>query len=271
MTPENDAADVFDKKTQEWLCYVASPAGQLRHIAILGHLRLHISHPPLDILDVGGGTGEQALDLARDGHAVTLLDISPAMINLARSRSEGLRMRFQRASADQIPVLFEPESFDCVLCHSLLEFTSDPSELLSDMMRVLRVGGLLSLVVGNRCHFPLRAALVGRDFRGAQLALDSEPPATDLFGLPRRTYTPQHARRLVRACGAQLRGEYGVRVFIDLLNGEAHLTPELVALELSAGARMPYRHMARFIHFIGSKGQRPWDSQSALDSPTTAI
>jgi S-adenosylmethionine-dependent methyltransferase len=254
MAPENGMADVFDTKTQAWLRYTASPAGQLRHIAIMHHLGLHISDPPLDILDVGGGTGEQALDLARDGHAVTLLDISPAMIDHARSHGDGLSMAFRCASAGQIPALFEPESFDCVLCHSLLEFVSDPSQLLGDMMRVLRAGGLLSVVVGNRCHFPLRAALVKHDFRQAQRALDAELPTTDLFGLPRRTYTPRDARLLVRACGAQLRGEYGVRLFIDLLDREADVTQDLIALELAAGARTPYRHMARFIQFIGAKG-----------------
>jgi S-adenosylmethionine-dependent methyltransferase len=254
MAPENNVADVFDKKTQAWLRYTASPAGRLRHIAIMHYLRLHLSDPPLDVLDAGGGTGEQALDLARDGHVATLLDISAPMIDHARSHGVGLGVEFRCASVDQIPVLFEAASFDLVLCHSLLEFVTDPSQLLSDLMSVLRVGGLLSVVVGNRCHFALRAALVKRDFRQAQRALDEELPSTDLFGLPRKTYTPQNARRLLRACGAQLRGEYGVRLFVDLLNGEADLTPDLVALELAAGARMPYRHMARFIQFIGAKG-----------------
>ncbi|MCL4394742.1 MAG: class I SAM-dependent methyltransferase [Chloroflexi bacterium] len=40
-------------------------------------------------MDVGGATGEVAAELAKDGHAVTLVDLSHTMIEEARRRRMG--------------------------------------------------------------------------------------------------------------------------------------------------------------------------------------
>jgi len=241
------------------LQYNASPGGRLRHAVILHHLRAHVPRASLEVLDVGGGTGELAADLAREGHAVTLLDLAPAMLDAARRHCAGLNVTFVCAAADQLSQRFDAGSFDLVLCHSLLEFLDDPPALMAHLVRALRPGGHLSLVVGNRFHLPLRAALLDKDFRRARLGLDDELPAKDLFGLPRRTFYPADVRRMIQAQNVQVIGAYGIRVFTDLLGDEPELTPDLLALELAASSRMPYRHLARFIQFIAQKGQ-VWDS-----------
>ena len=58
---------------------------------------------------------------------------------------------------------------------------------------------------------------------------------------------------MIQACGMRVVGEYGVRVFADLLGGTLNLTPDLLALELAATERMPYRQLARFLQFIAKK------------------
>ena len=122
-----------------------------------------------------------------------------------------------------------------------------------ELARVVQTGGLLSIVVGNRHHLPLRAALVRRDFRQARLGLDGEIPAVDLFGLPRRTFYPEDVRQMIQAAGMRLLGEHGVRIFADLLSDAPQLTDDLLALELAASSRLPYRHLARFIQFVARK------------------
>jgi SAM-dependent methyltransferase len=208
---------------------------------------------PLEVLDVGGGTGELAADLARVGHALTLLDFSPAMIKEAQRRCTGLDVTFKCADVTQVKLLFEAESFDVAVCHSVLEFLEDPALLLRQLAQVVRTGGLISIVVGNRYHLPLRAALLAQDFRLAQLGLEQELPATDLFGLPRRTFYPEDVHNMIKACKLRQLGAYGVRVFSDLLGDTTELTPELLALELAASSRLPYCHLARFIQFITIK------------------
>jgi SAM-dependent methyltransferase len=54
------------------------------------------------IVDIGCGTGSLAVALAGRGHAVTGLDPSPAMIEVARHRPGASSVRFILGSADQL-------------------------------------------------------------------------------------------------------------------------------------------------------------------------
>jgi ubiquinone/menaquinone biosynthesis C-methylase UbiE len=220
---------------------------------ILHHLQAYLPHAGVRILDVGGGAGEMAADLAKLGHIVTLLDFSPAMVEQASQHCVGLGVTLECADVGQLPELFPAESFDLVLCHSLLEFLEQPAVVLVELARVVQMGGLLSVVVGNRYHFPLRAALVRKDFCQARRGLDDEISAVDLFGLPRRTFYPEEMQHLIQAARMRLIGEYGVRIFADLLGDAPEPTDDLLALELAASSRLPFRRLARFIQFISKK------------------
>lgn len=250
----------FDANVLAWKQYTESARGKLRHAVILHHLRQHLAVEG-NILEVGGGTGEIAADLARAGYRVTLLDFSQAMLASAMARCAGLDVQPICADASTIGALFHSATFDAVLCHSLIEFVDEPSDLIRRLTAVLRKGGTLSLVFGNRYHAPAHQAIFQRDFRGALAGLDAELPATDLFGLPRRTLYPEAARQTMEACGLEVSAEYGIRVFADLV-GDLDEWDDLLELELSVSSRMPYRQLARFIQIIGVK---KWDSPSALD------
>ena len=242
----------FDASLPSYIEYSESAAGQLRYAVIRHHLQERLL-PSGRLLDVGGGTGHLAADLARDGQAVTLLDFSPAMLEEARRHCAGLGVRLIRATADEIGMPFAADIFDAVLCHSLLEFVDDPPGLLAQLVRVLRRPGRLSVVFGNRYHAPLQEIILRRDARRARRGLDEELPGMDRFGLPRRTFYPETIRRMVESVGLSVIGEYGIRVFSDLIGGMPEAPDELLALELAASARMPYRQMARFIQLIAEK------------------
>ena len=67
------------------------------------------------ILEVGGGTGAFAIPLARRGCEVTDLDLSPAMLDLARQKAEGLpNIRFVEGNATDLS-RFPDRFFDLVL------------------------------------------------------------------------------------------------------------------------------------------------------------
>lgn len=101
------------------------------------------------VLDVGGGMGRMSIPLSAR-HFVTLTDLSPQMLELARPwASERLTLR--QANARFLP--FEDESFDDVLCIDVLPHLQDPMEALLEARRVLRPGGTLLVDVTNSVPF----------------------------------------------------------------------------------------------------------------------
>jgi SAM-dependent methyltransferase len=88
-------------------------------------------------LDVGCGTGEDALALAgRFGISVAGVDLSSAMVDEARRR--GLS-EAQVASADALP--FQAASFDGCWADRVLQHLERPQPALAEMVRVTRSGG----------------------------------------------------------------------------------------------------------------------------------
>jgi len=100
-----------------------------------------------EVLDVGCGDGEFAVELGRRGAFVTGVDASPAMIGAAKRRAErlGAAVPFQVATAQQLP--FSAGQFDLVTAITILCFVDDPSPVFGEIARVLRPGG--RVVIGE--------------------------------------------------------------------------------------------------------------------------
>lgn len=102
------------------------------------------------ILDVGCGTGRDALELARRGVRTVGVDPSMAMLAVARARRGSVGgPSYVRAAGEALP--FPTGAFDAVVIVTTLEFTSDPDALLREVARVTRVGGRIVVgVLGRR-------------------------------------------------------------------------------------------------------------------------
>lgn len=100
------------------------------------------------VLDVGCGNGRTALDLARRAGSVLGIDVSEAMLAVARDRAaaEGLSgVEFVRADAQTHP--FEPGSFDVVVSRHGVMFFDDPSVAFANLARAVVPGGRLAMLV----------------------------------------------------------------------------------------------------------------------------
>jgi S-adenosylmethionine-dependent methyltransferase len=104
--------------------------------------------PGSKILDVGGGPGRYTIELARNGHTVTLLDLSLGNVNLARLKAEeaGVQVAdFVHGNAMD-PTRFEDASFDVVLLMGPMYHLTDPSDrrrALAEALRVLKPEGVI--------------------------------------------------------------------------------------------------------------------------------
>lgn len=98
-------------------------------------------------LDVGCGEGRFCRILRARGLEVTGIDLTPALIEIARERDPGGDYRVGNAEALE----FADASFDLVVSYVALLDIPDISKAISEMARVLKPGG--SLLLANLSSF----------------------------------------------------------------------------------------------------------------------
>src|ERR671918_1947794 len=125
----------FDRSAPGW--DERTGAGSPDHLASLAAAALHVAPPPERVLDIGSGTGEDTLLLAREFPRASVrgIDISEEMVRSAQAKigldPEG-RVAFRVADAADLP--YEDDSFDLVAQLNMPPF-------FSEAVRVLRPGG----------------------------------------------------------------------------------------------------------------------------------
>jgi len=108
---------------------------------------------PLRVLDCGVGTGALSSALARVSPApfrLDAIDISPRMLERAGSalRDSDLEVSLRHGDVRKLP--YDDGIFDLVMSAHLLEHLVDPAIALSEMVRVLKPGGLLIACLTRR-------------------------------------------------------------------------------------------------------------------------
>jgi SAM-dependent methyltransferase len=103
------------------------------------------------IVDIGCGTGRLTTELARRGHRMTGVDPSPAMLDIARRRPAGDRVRWIEGEADQLDVT----GADLVIMTGhVAQVIADEQKwanTLSAARRALRPGGHLIFETRDPC------------------------------------------------------------------------------------------------------------------------
>ena len=146
--------------------FAASPAVQLYEDVMVPRLFEPWAHVLLDavglragdaVLDVATGPGTVARVAAERGASVTACDFSPAMLDMARSKSPGSITYVESPAA---PLAVDDDSFDVAVCQHGMQFFPDRPAALAEMRRALRHGGRLGIAVwGPIEECPVFAAL----------------------------------------------------------------------------------------------------------------
>ena len=251
----------FDRGARAWAQFMTSPLGQLRVEVALRQLAPHLPRRPLEVLDVGGGTGETAVRLVREGHEVTVLDSSAAMLALARRHLGSIdpvhrpRLHFVESALESLPAEWLRSQFALVVCHCTIEYIADERPAWPTLFSLLRPGGVLSLIVPNREANALHLAARGLISR-ARDALDGGRGEPDLlFNVKRRTYDIARVKRKLAEVGLETIVSLGLRVAVDLAPEESIAADyaAAVAFEVAAGAVPQYLRAARYLHVIARR------------------
>jgi ubiquinone/menaquinone biosynthesis C-methylase UbiE len=106
------------------------------------------------VLEVAIGTGRNLPHYPADV-TITGVELSPAMLSIARQRavSLGRDVNLHEGDAERLP--FDDASFDTVVCALALCTIPDPAAAVGEMRRVLGVGGRLLLLDHIGSTWPL--------------------------------------------------------------------------------------------------------------------
>ena len=253
----------FQEEAAKYAAYLETAEGRLRldlTVATVEEFFPRLpSTKPLRALDLGGGTGAAAVNLARRGVEVTLLDSSLAMLNMAERAALkakiGDKVVLQHGDVAQARQLFAEEFFDVVLCHNVLEYVECPGAVISDSARLMRHDspGLLSILVRNWAGEVLKAAIRAGDLEAAEQALTANWGYESLYGGRVRLFTPDDLLAMSKEAGLELIAKRGVRVVADYLPPQIDRQAEyerIFELERKLGRRPEFAAIARYTHQI---------------------
>ena len=258
----NTPPSVFNDSIDRWIAENDLPWMKLKIEIGLNNLRKHIPAGPLRILDAGGGSGMDAIPLAREGHSIDLVDYSQEMLKAAKANAEreGLADKFQfhNADATQLDQAFPHPQFDVVICHNVLQYVADVPKLLSMLSAVLLPGGILSLISPNRYCIPYATAFLEKDLEKALGQIGAHTYQNRMFHATVTEYSAEEMRAMLPAAGLAFGAGYGIRCLSDYWgDNETKSNPEVWEkirnLEYELTDKYPYTLLARFWQIVAHK------------------
>ena len=160
--------------------------------------------PGEEVLDVGSGYGDLAMEAAAAGASVTGVDIAPGMVTAARRMAEaaGSTARFEEGDAEDLPV--GTASVDVVISSFACMFAPRHGVTAGELARVLRPGGRMGVLTWTP------TSDIARFIRATVPHLPPPPPTAQsplLWG------DEAHVRGIFAPTGLDLRFETGTVTF----------------------------------------------------------
>ena len=160
---------------QAYLENIRKPWGQIYYDILFAQLK---DIKGKRVLDFGSGFGLVANHLARDNE-VLAVEPNQEMVAL---RAKDHPYQQLVGSLEQLASL-EDASFEVILCHNVLEYVEDRKVILKEFTRLLKPGGLLSIVKHNEVGRVLQTVVFENNTQKALDLLAGQDLETHSMGL----------------------------------------------------------------------------------------
>lgn len=128
------------------------------------------------VLDFGSGKGNTANYLAKN-HDVIAIEPSEQILCNRTCENQYTQLT---GSLDQLKTI-DDLSMDLILCHNVFEYMTDISSVMKEFLRILKKGGVLSIVKHNRLGRVMQQAVLLNEFQKAHHLLDGHPGEAKLM------------------------------------------------------------------------------------------
>ncbi len=202
--------------------------------------RIHRLFPrPARLLDAGGGTGAFATELARAGHEVVLVDASPEMTALARSKAEELpagALTVRDGDIERVAGM-ELGTFDGIICMHVLPLAGECDAIFANFRTVIRDGGTLFFDIDNAYRWSLIEALAGRLDNATSILRERLDREQRILGVPYHFPTVAAVESALSGSGFELVNIEGNQFFAPYIHVFAKSADFLDPESLSESAR----------------------------------
>lgn len=203
-----------------------------------------------NILDFGSGEGITANHFA-DNNKVLAIEPSEEMLCTRWTDYE-----YKQVVGDIIALSeHKDNSFDVIFCHNVLEYIDDKEQVINELCRLLKVGGILSIVKHNRAGRVMQMAVLLDDIETANDLLDGSDSVASKFGAIKYYEDDMIVKWNT---GLKLIDTFGIRTFWDLQQNQAKHSLEewqeqMMQLEMRVSQIDEYRKIAFFHHLLYTK------------------
>lgn len=161
---------IFDEASSSYDSWYKSKIGTFAdHVETQLVFSLYKPKKGMHILDVGCGTGNFSLKLARMGLQVTGIDVSDKMLKIAETKAKAEELKIDFFNMNAHNMKFEDNFFDGVIAITVIEFISEHLSALNEMLRVVKKGG--RILIGT----------INKDSKWGDLYLDKEHKEKSVF------------------------------------------------------------------------------------------
>lgn len=231
-----------------YLDYIKTPWGRLFYRLVWYNLQFKDKK----ILDFGSGFGVTANHLAEFNY-----------VTAVEPNKEMLEHRICDNSYEQIIGSneklkeMEDDSFDVILCHNVLEYVEERGELMAEFHRLLKKGGVLSIVKHNKAGKVMHKAVFENNIDEAMSLLSGENAVSQNFGTINEYETEELWEYIAGKFTLDKVG--GIRTFFGIqpnsFKSEHDWEDRMFTLECAVENNPTYANVAFFQHLILSKSE----------------